>query len=125
MVEGAGLSYLLRIDGGVLCVDAREHLFVEECRYAVGGVVDKPVLDCSHTVAKHVGVGGLLACILREMANAVGNELSALHGVQLSFLVEQLVHVCASQLCDTLLLRHLVVEGVYLLFDCHITVTIS
>ena len=38
-VERAGLSYLLGVDGGTRCVDAREHFFVEEGWDAVRGVV--------------------------------------------------------------------------------------
>ena len=50
-VERAGLSYLLGVDGGTRCVDAREHFFVEEGWDAVRGVVHQPFLDNSHLLA--------------------------------------------------------------------------
>ena len=59
-VERTCLSYLLRINGASLGVDAREHFLVAQRRYAVGRVFHQPVLHGSHPVAQHVGVSGLL-----------------------------------------------------------------
>ena len=62
---------------------------------AVGGVVHQPVLDGYRTVAQLVGVAGLLHAELREVADAVGYQFAALRGVELSLLVEQVVHIHA------------------------------
>ena len=79
-------------------------------------MVHQPILDGSHTVAQHIGIHGFLTGKLREMTDAVRNQLSALRGVKLSLLIEEVVHIHTSQLSNSLLLRHLVVEFVNLLF---------
>ena len=119
-VERACLSYLLRIDGGTTCVDTRQHLLVEEGRYAAGRIVDEPVLQGCHTVAQLVGLARYLTAILREVADAVGDDFAAFRRVQLSLLVEELVHVHTPQLGDALLLRHLRIELVHLLLQSHV-----
>ena len=115
-IERAGLSDLLRIDGGADGVDAREHFFVHESRYAVGRVVHEPLLHGCHPVAQVVRVAWLLHAELREVADAIGNELATLRGVQPSVLAEEVVHIHAFQLCDALLLRHPAVKFIHLLF---------
>ena len=116
-VERTGLAYLLRIDGRTLGVHTRQHFFMKEGGNAVWSVVNQPILNGGHTVAKGVRVGGLLHSELREMADAVGYELTAFGGIQLSLLVEKIIHVETLQLGDTFFLRHLAVELVYLLVD--------
>lgn len=59
-IERAGLSDLLRIDGGIACGDTRQHLFMEERWYAVRRVVDEPLLNGEHFVADAVGTGRFL-----------------------------------------------------------------
>ena len=86
-------------------------------RDAVRRVVHQPVLNGCHAVAQHIRVSGLLHGELREVADAVGNQLAALGCVQLSLFIEELVHVHASQLSDTFFLRHLAVEFINLLFQ--------
>ena len=88
-----------------------------EGRDAVGCVVHQPVLYGSHAVAQHIRVSGLLHGELREVADAVGNQLAALGCVQLSLFVEEVVHVHTSQLGDTFFLRHLAVEFIDLLLQ--------
>ena len=115
-IKRAGLAYLLWVDGSTLRVDTRQHLLMEESRNAVGCVVHQPVLESSHHVAHAVRIARFLEGILREMTNAVGYQLTALCGVQLSLLVEELFHIHTLQLSDALLLGHLLIECVYLLF---------
>ena len=81
-------------------------------RDAVRCVLHQPVLDGGYAVAQLVGVAGFLHGKLREVADAVGDQLAAFHRVELPLLIEEVVHIHTSQLGDALLLRHLVVEFV-------------
>ncbi len=78
-------------------------------------VVHQPVLDGGNAVTQYIGIQRSLAGILREMANAVGNQLAALVGVKMSLRIEELIHIGTAQLCDALLLRHLLIESIHLL----------
>ena len=80
-VERAGLANLLGIDGGAAGVDARQHLLVKQGRNAVRGLFDEPRLKLGHTVAQVLWLAWLLTGILREMADAVGNQFTTLGGV--------------------------------------------
>ena len=115
-IERASLPYLLRIDGSPTGIDARQHLLVEQGRNTVWCILHQPVLNGGHTVAQFIGVTRFLTGILREVADTVGYQLTAFHRVQPPLVVEELVHIHAPQLGDTFLLRHLVVQFVYLLF---------
>ena len=53
------------------------------------------------------------------MADTIGYQLAALIGVQTSLLVEEVVHIHATQLSDTLLLRHALIKFVNCLFHIH------
>ncbi len=116
-IERTGLTNLLRVDGSATGVDTRQHLFVEQCRNAVGSMVHQPVLNGCHTITQHVGIHLFLTGKLREVTDTIGYQLTALGGVQLSLLVEELVHIHASQLGDTLFLRHLAVKLIHLLLQ--------
>ena len=50
------------------------------------------------------------------MAYAIRNQLATFGSIQPTLFVEQLIHIHASQLSDAFLLRHAVIEFVYLLF---------
>ena len=88
---------------------------MQQRRNTIRGVLHEPFLDGCRAVAQVVGVTGLLHAELREVAYAVGNQLTAFDCVQMPLVVEQLVHVHTAQLGNALLLRHLVVELVNLL----------
>ena len=118
-VERTGLTYLLWIDGSTQRVHPREHLFVEQCRYAVGGVVHQPVLNGCSPVPQYVRVSWLLHSKLGEVADAERYQLTALGSVQPSLLIEKLVHIHTSQLRDALFLRHLGIELIHLLLHIH------
>ena len=90
---------------------------MEERRDAVGRVVHQPVLDGGSAVAQHVRVAGLLHGELREVADAVGYQLAALRRVESAVLTEEFVHIHTLELGDTLFLRHLGIQLIYLLFD--------
>ena len=89
---------------------------MEKGRNAIGRMVHQPVLDGSHTIAQHVGVQGFLTGILGEMAYPIRNQLATLGCIQLSLLIEEIVHKHTFQLGDALFLRHIEVKLVYLLF---------
>ena len=89
---------------------------MQEGRNAIRRVVHQPVLNGNRPVAKHIGVARLLHAELREVAYAVGYQLTALGCVEFSVFVEEFVHIHAPKLGDALFLRHLVVEFVDLLF---------
>ena len=115
-IERTSLSDLLGIDGGTQGVHTRQYLFVEQGRNTIGRMIHQPFLDGRYTVAQHIGIHGFLTGKLREMTDAVRNQLSALRGIKLSLLIEEVVHIHTSQLSNALLLRHPVVEIVNLLF---------
>ena len=73
---------------------------------AIGGIMDKPVLNGGYTVTQNIRVSRLLACILREMSNAERYQFAALCSVQVSIRIEKPIHICAPQLCDAFFLRH-------------------
>ena len=89
---------------------------MQQCRDAVGRMSNNPLLHGSRPVTNLIGVTGLLHGKLREVANAVRYQLVALGGVEPSLLVEEHVHIHTSQLGDTLLLGHPLIEFIHLLF---------
>ena len=86
----------------------------------IGGMLHQPFLYSSHTVAQHVGFQRFLHAELREVANTIRNEFTTLIGVQASLLIEEIVHIHAPQLGDTLFLGHALIELVNLLFHIFI-----
>lgn len=114
-VERAGLPDLLGIDRGALGIDSRKHFLMKECRNAMWRVVHQPVLNGGNAVTQYIGIQRSLAGILREMTNAVRNQLAALVGVKMSLRIEELIHIGTAQLCDALLLRHFLIESIHLL----------
>ena len=93
---------------------------MEQCRNAVGRMVHQPVLHGSHHVAHHIGVARLLEGILREVADTVRYQFATLRSIQLTLLVEELFHIHALQLGDTLFLRHLLIQRIHLLLNIHV-----
>ena len=83
---------------------------------AVGGVVHEPVLYGGSAVTQLVRVSGLLHAELREVSDAVGNQLAALGRVEFPLLIKEVIHVHTLQLGNALLLRHPVVEFIHFLF---------
>ena len=59
------------------------------------------------------------------MPYPVRDQLAALCCVQLSLPVKEHIHIHAAQLCNTLLLRHLIVQTVNLLLQIINFVTVS
>ena len=57
------------------------------------------------------------------MPDAIRYQLAALCGVQLSLLIKELIHIHALQLSDALLLRHSVIQFIYLLFHINGSIT--
>ena len=92
---------------------------MEQGRNTVGRLRHQPLLNGCHTVAQHIRVHLLLTGILRKMADTIRYQFATLSGIQPALLVEEVVHIHATQLGDTLLLGHAFVELVDCLFHIH------
>ena len=69
---------------------------MEEGWYAIGRMVDEPLLHGSYAVAQHIGIHRSLTGILREVTDAVWYPFTASGGVQFSLFVEEGIHIGTS-----------------------------
>ena len=96
---------------------------MEQRRNTVGSIVHKPLLQLGHTVTQIIGITRLLQSELREMPYSIRYQFTALNRIQFALSVKEHVHIHTLELRNTLLLRHSVIQAVYLFLQIISVVT--